>query len=499
MTGIFSQDIKSKYISNFLEDVANTSSNYYVTFGKFFSWPDDNSPPATNSAISSIHYDVNRNMMYGKKLDITDLAYIVENNTWTSGTVYDFYDDQDPDIYSKQFYVVTSLFRVYKCLFNNYGAPSTVEPDLTINSGDFDTADGYKWKYLYTINSAERKKFNTDSYIPVISSDVVSQFAESGAVHVIPVTNSGNNYISANGYIFNVINSYSFQVSNSNASIISGAYTGSTFYVYSGGAAGTITTVNDYVVNSTGKFVFTADPITSIDSTSLYRIEPQVYVDGDGYGLKAICSVDPVSGGITSIDVIKRGLNYSYANISIVANTFFGYGSSARAIISPRDGHGSDVVSELGCEVLGISLSTNLTDNFQPWINYRQIALIHNPIASANLSLYADPVFNQMTNFGVASAPSFFDSGEVVQGFNSKATATVAYMDSNVLYVLNDQGTFQPFETLISTSTGKTCVISAINTKDLVPFTSQVLYYKNIEPINREGVNSEEVKLYFNF
>jgi hypothetical protein len=499
MTGIFSQDIKSKYIHNFMEDVSNTYSNYYVTFGKFFSWPDDNNPPTTNSAISSTHYEVNRNIMYGKKLDITDLAYIVKNHTWTSGNVYDFYDDTDPYLYNKEFYVVTSLFRVYKCLFNNYGAPSVVEPNLTVNSGDFDTADGYKWKYLFTINGAERKKFNTDIYVPVVPSPVVSQFAESGALHVIPVTNSGNNYITANGYIDSVVNSYSFKISNTNASVISGAYTGSTFYVYSGGGTGSLSTVINYVVNSTGKFVFTADSINNIDSTSLYRIEPQVLISGDGYGAQAISNVDPVSGNIRSIDVIKRGLNYSYANVSIVANTFFGYGASARAIISPRNGHGSDAVTELGCDTLGISLSTDLTDNFNPWINYRQIGLVYNPIASANLTTYSNPTFNQITNFGVISAPSLFTSGEVVQGFNSKATGTVAYMDSQNLFVLNDSGTFQPFETIISTSTGKTCVISVINNKDLVPFTSQVLYYKNIEPISREGVKTEEVKLYFKF
>jgi len=86
-----------------------------------------------------------------------------------------------------------------------------------------------------------------------------------------------------------------------------------------------------------------------------------------------------------------------------------------------------------------------------------------------------------------------------VQGFTSKATATVAHMDSSKLYVLEDVGTFQPFETLTSLTTGKTCIITTINNKDLVPYSSTVYYYKNIQPISRTGVKSEDVKLYFNF
>jgi len=499
MSGIFTQNIKSKFIEEMKSDVASDSSFYYISFGKFTEWPEDTSPPSTNSSIKESHYEVNKNILFGKRVNEENIAYIAKKKTWTSNTIYNYYSDKDADLYSKDFYVINSLNRVYKCLFNNYGSRSTIEPNLTVNNGDFDTSDGYKWKYLFTVNSADRKLFTSDNYFPITPDDAVTLFAEPGALHVIVVEKSGNNYISANGYIESVISNNEFKIANTNSSTISGAYVGSSLYIYSGSGTGQISPVTNYVVNSSGKYVTTNTVIRNIDSTSLYRIEPRVYISGDGFNAEAVATVNATAGTITSIEVINRGFDYSYADIVISSNSEFGRGATAYSIISPKGGHGSDVVKELGCETMGISVSTSLTDNFPSWVRYRQVALVYNPRASANNDTFRDQTFNQMLNFNVLSAPSLLDEGEVIEGLNSKARATVAYMNTTHLYVINDTGQFQPFESISSLSSGKIIIISTINNKDLIPYSSEVYYYKNIEPIEREGVASEDVKLYFNF
>jgi hypothetical protein len=499
MTGIFTQNIKNKFIEEFVTDVSSNGSNYYVAFGKFFEWPEDTNPPAPNSSIKESQYNINRDFLFGKKVLPDNVSYIAKRKNWTSGTVYDYFDHTDPYIYDRQYYIINSNNRVYKCLFNNYGAASTVEPNLTINNGDFNTADGYKWKYLFTVNSAKGKLFSTDEYFPIVPDQAVVQFAESGAIHVIKVDASGNNYINANGSIDSLVSNNVFKIANSNASSISGAYTKSTFYIYSGSGTGGISTITDYVVNSSGKFVFTNNAIRNIDSTSLYRIDPQVYISGDGTDAKAIATVNALSGQITTIEVVNRGFDYTYADVTIISNTEFGSSAAAHTIISPPGGHGSDPVTELGCETLGVSVVTNLNDNIPNWLKYRQVSLVYNPKASANNKLYQENTFNQLLNFGIVSAPSLFDESEVVQGINSKATATVAYMNTSSLYVIGETGTFQPFETLVSLTSGKIVIVSNINNKDLVPYSSEVFYYKNLEPISRQGIASEAVKLYFNF
>ena len=78
-------------------------------------------------------------------------------------------------------------------------------------------------------------------------------------------------------------------------------------------------------------------------------------------------------------------------------------------------------------------------------------------------------------------------------------TATVAYMNTSSMYVLNTVGTFQPYETILSNDTGKTCTITVINISDIVPYSGEIFYYKNIQPIDRTGITKEQVKLYLNF
>ena len=74
-------------------------------------------------------------------------------------------------------YVMNSTYGVYKCLYNseieisdvNYPRVSTVEPTHTTTTAGASAAlaDGYQWKYMYTITASEALKFVTTSYIPV--------------------------------------------------------------------------------------------------------------------------------------------------------------------------------------------------------------------------------------------------------------------------------------------------------------------------------------------
>lgn len=480
--------------------VKSFGSNYYVTFGKFLEWTDDNNPPATNTSIKESFYDVYSNILFGKKVFEADIGYIAQRITWTTGTVYDYYSHLDPDLYSKNFYVINRKNRVYKCLFNNYGAKSTVEPDTTQTSGDFtNPGDGYVWKYLFTIDSASRKKFDTVDYFPVVPNATVARAAIKGGLHVMIVDNAGKNYIDANGSIDQVITNKSFKIANSGASSINGAYSKSAFYVYSGTGSPALSVVDGYVVNTSGKFVTTSADIVGLDSTSLYRIAPQVKITGDGTGATAYSTINANTGSLTSITIENKGRNYSYADITIIANSEFGSLASAYPIISPPGGHGSDVVSELGSDILGLSVETSATDGFPSWAKYRQIGLLYNPSSSLDLSNLNSTKFNNMLNFNLFNTTNIFNSGDTISGLNSKATATVAYMNTSSMYVLNTVGTFQPFETVLSNDTGKTCTITVINISDLVPYSGEIFYYKNIQPIDRTSITKEQVKLYLNF
>jgi hypothetical protein len=497
VAGKYSSTFKNKFVEDFIDDVSASNSSYYVAFGRGYEWPDDYDPPATNSSILTSYLDVSKDLMFGKKLSVSDIQYCARKITWASNTVYDYYDHTDPDLYNREFYVMNSDKRVYKCLYNNRGAPSTVEPTATIATGDFKTSDGYIWKYMYTINSLQNKKFTSVGSMPVIPDYYVPQYATEGAIHVVVVDSLGNGYEAANGYCDVSVNPSLIKLANSGPSSINGAYNLSTIYIAAGTGRGDYSIISDYTVNTSGKYVTTLTQLNNIDSTSFYKISPTVNIVGDGTGALALSTVNSISGAITSIDVIDNGQGYHYATATIVANTLFGSNCYIHPIISPPGGHGSDVISELGVDRIGISLDINTTDNFPEWATYRQVSLLYNPLATANNTVYKDSTFVQYIVLNITNVFAPMAAGEQVYGFTSGATGTVLYMDADILVLRETIGTFIPFETITSSTSGITCTPTAINNRDLVPYSGKIYYYRNLEPISRSGASSEQVKLYF--
>lgn len=126
-------------------------------------------------------------------------------------TAYTMFDDRDQQILDKNFFVVVDELGhkyVYKCLYNNNCANSTIKPlfnDVTYDQNYFEvsdnyyqTTDGYVWKYMYSITSTDFAKFSTEKYIPVIANTVNEQNSQDGSIDVIKVDFTGkfyNNYV----------------------------------------------------------------------------------------------------------------------------------------------------------------------------------------------------------------------------------------------------------------------------------------------------------------
>jgi hypothetical protein len=94
-----------------------------------------------------------------------------------------------------QFYVMTEDFNVYKCLDNNNNGQSTIKP-LGTSVNPIETADGYRWKYMYNVPINLRNKFLSDSQIPVISA-LTNQFYSNGTLDNIIINNKGTGYSAA--------------------------------------------------------------------------------------------------------------------------------------------------------------------------------------------------------------------------------------------------------------------------------------------------------------
>ena len=181
-------------------------STVYIGISKPTPWDNELLPeiPVDSSSFNVSDF---REWMAAKRLSIADTTLAIPRINWTSGTVYDAYDDGDTDLLSKQFYVLTDELNLYKCISKPAsGTQSTSKPTSTSTSGFVTTGDGYVWKYLMSISAPTAAKFLTDLWVPVkdITEDdfsgsnqwQVQQNATPGTIDRIVLTNGGSGYIS---------------------------------------------------------------------------------------------------------------------------------------------------------------------------------------------------------------------------------------------------------------------------------------------------------------
>jgi hypothetical protein len=419
---------------------------------------------------------------------------------------------------TKQFYTVTDTGNVYKCIDNNRGANSTVKPTTIDYSNIQFTSDGYRWKYMYTVTPGEALKFKTNAYIPVKTLTAndnsnqwyVQQLASNGAIHHIKITSNGSGYLSTSNTFQSIINS-TYLTIKSNASSVDGSYVGSGLYISEGAGSGQLRKIVKYFGANNVLVVNTAFS-TSPNTTSRYVISPLVTIRGDS-GLSTTSRAtayvsNTFAGQVRRITIVSQGRSYSTANVSITANSVYGYGATARAIISPKGGHGSDPVDELYGTAVMMNMKTigSQSGTFPTNNDFRVIGVIRDPIL-ANGSYANTTVIDQTTNVLVNGVGGDFRADEIVTGSVSGAKARVVYFaNSNAarsngylkLIRVTTNGTGQGFTVgelvtgSVSTVTGN---VQSVSTPALKRYSGIVIYTENRTPINRSVDQTEDFKL----
>jgi len=205
MASIVTSKFRVHNAEQFAEAFSESSNTImYLFIGKNTAFPDDNAPPTPVNSTANIEFTPWRDMYGAKRITTADVTHAVPRYDWTSGTVYDQYDHTDTNLLEDDFYVMTEDYNVYKCISNNGAVASTTKP-TGVSTSTFETADGYIWKYMYTVTTAKALKFLTNDYIPVqtLSGDDgtdqwdVQAAAVDGAINFVKVTSGGSGYGSA--------------------------------------------------------------------------------------------------------------------------------------------------------------------------------------------------------------------------------------------------------------------------------------------------------------
>jgi hypothetical protein len=506
--------------------VVSPRPRYTITNGttayirKLFS---DIDPPVPDNSYYNVNFELWKNMISLKKIQSSDASHVVDRINWVNNTLFKEYDDQYiptalevSNTYMQRYYTITDDYNVYKCIDNNRGANSVVKPTGT-STTLVTTADGYRWKYLYTITSGERLKFLTGNYMPVkqlFANDgsaqwTVQQNAANGAIHHIKIIANGSGYISTTNTFASVTNTTWMKL-KSVESGVDGKYVGSGLYISEGASSGQIRKIIKYWGSNNTLIVNGAFTVTP-NTTSRYVISPLVTVFGDSGATltnHALAYVSNVyNGTIRKIKMINYGRSYSTANVVISANA--GTGATARPIISPLGGHGFNPVDELNASNIMLNIKTigSESNTFPTNNDFRQIGIVRDPKWYANGVFTNTSVIDQTTGVTVSVVSGDFTSDEVITGRTSGVKGRLVYFaNSNssrskgVLKLIHISttgtgGTFIPGELVIGeTSTITDNVISVSNPK-LRPYSGLVIYVENREPVFRDPVQTEDFKI----
>ena len=198
MARLVTTKFKVHNAEQFVESLGETSAtNLYLFIGNVQEWDDENSPPAPNEAVANTLYSYWDQMIAAKKVTPADVKHVITRYNWQSNTAYTAYAHTNSDQLSNSFYVTTEDLNIYKCLQNNLSnGASTIKPTGT-GTAVIEIADGYKWKYMYTVTSQDTLKFVTSEYIPVQKSVDSRQIAVEdatidGQIDIINKTGNGD-------------------------------------------------------------------------------------------------------------------------------------------------------------------------------------------------------------------------------------------------------------------------------------------------------------------
>jgi hypothetical protein len=403
---IITKKLNVEAAETFVRNV-QTNSSYYVFAAKHtpYDGGDEIVPLPTDTTKTNI--DIYNDMIFGKKVKYNDVTNMIRRYDWTVDTVYDMYDDIEDNLSDKKFYVAVNAgtyTRVYKCLFNNYGAKSTVEPSETSPSQFETPSDGYIWKYMFSVDEFTMNKFSTVDYMPVVIDRTVTDSAISGAIEVIAVTDAGrgyDNYIPEGEFESVRIgeNSLLYGIGLS-ASSLDNFYNGCIIKITSGEAKDDYKVITDYRFDSnTNKKIITIQSAFSgnVKPGDTYEIYPNVFIyDTSGTKITdcfARAIVDPTSANsISKIEILNSGSGYRSATATIEINSIVPVTISAalRVIMSPEGGHGASINNELFARYVGIN-SYFIGDEIPLSIDndYRTVGIIKDPLF-ANVSVLLD-------------------------------------------------------------------------------------------------------------
>jgi len=487
MPAIITNKFRIHNQEQFVESFSEASPNvYYMGIGRPQAWTTstrgdsrtqyegtDASPITPVDSVSQ-EYHVFDDLLAAKRVTSSDVSVVIPRRNWTTGTVYDYYrhdyghyvtgstssivtaDSGATALYDATFYVLNSNNNVYKCLDNNSGANSTVEPTGTSTSV-LSTADGYKWKYMYSLSAAQQTNFLSTDFMAVATNATVAAANTAGAIDIVKIKTAGSGGTD-------------------------GTHTG--IAIKGDGSSGTVS-----VTVSSG--VVTAVTVTA---------------GGTGYTYGYIRNADIVSAGATGLsgselDVIigpKGGHGENaikeLGGYYVMLNTNFEAGETSNSgdFTTANDFRRVALMRDIES---GSSAATATT------LRGTKAILVTSPSGSFTV----DEEINQATTGAVGKVVEWDSSNNILyyiqtrfndEGIDSDGNLT-AFSGTNTITGQSSSVTATPSSS--TTTVDNISFTSGYNSGEIDEDTGDVLYIENRSPITRASDQTENVKLIIEF
>ena len=486
-------------------------SKIYLFIGRSYNWNDstvgavvekyagvntvsDFAPPVPVDSIDELS-EIYDDMIALKRINRADVSEVIRKRVWQTAVIYDMYRHDygtvidglpllsatgQSKLYDTSFYVMNSNYQVYKCIYNGQtpegeaypnGKPSTVEPTGTSTS-IVTYADGYQWKYMYTISISDYIKFVSTDFIPVKADSAVQSAAVDGAINRVMIVDRGSDLDNGTYY----------------TPVLGNDTTEAVVQIVVSGAV---------ISSATMQRAGSGYTYGTIDLTKCYTSESN-----------ALNRTNPIGGG--------------------------GLGTVAKLqpIFSPKGGHGANPIYEFGAYRIMINKSLDFLDgsgDIPVNMQFRRFGLIEDPQTSGNID-FISPTATvcKAIKFPSGTAGNF-QNGEIITQTTTGAKGRVIHWDSinKILryyqneYISNVQTdpniyTLVPF-TGINNITGATSDVTALPESyngtpltgitftngysggEIKPYSGNILYVENRKPVFRSNDQIEDVKLVIEF
>ena len=411
-----------------------------------------------------------------KKLSSSDVSFVIPRRNWVTSTVYDYYrhdygnritgttsiqtaNSGATTLFDATFYALTTARNVYKCLDNNNNAASTTEPTGTSTSV-LTTADGYKWKYMYTLSATQQANFLSTDFMAVETNSTVSSAAVDGAINIVKIKSAGTGGTN-------------------------GTYTG--IAIRGDGSSGTVS-----VVVSGGS-------VTSVTITNA----------GTGYTIAYIRNADIVTAGATGltgaeIDVIippKGG--HGFDAVKQLGGFFVMLNASLEGTESTNTG---DFTAENDFRRIILIRNPFSGGSAASATTLRATKAVRFAASPAPGTFTTDEEINQATTGAVGRVVEWDASNRILhyiqtrfndEGIDSNGNRT-AFSGANVITGQTSGATGTP-SAVASETSDQITFTNGYSDTELDRHKGDVLYIENRAPITRAADQTENIKLVIEF